>query len=234
MSIKIGVHDFFAYTIPGLIHILVFTIQAHVYGLTTFNMSNLDLSLGWILLATLVAYVVGQLLDTVSANVLPRIYDPKGSNGTNVERAMQKMKIDYGSRLTASTQLRDWPVLYMYVKQRSENVAERIDAFNAQGIMLRNISFALLLLGVGLLIHQLVALSLEQFLFSILSFVFSIVAFRRARRVGGWFYSSIYEAAIAYSLDVSTFVRLVSADNNEVHDATNPRGASSKVTTDGN
>lgn len=219
MSIKIGVHDFFAYTIPGVVYLLVFAIQAHIFGLTTLDLSILELSLGLILGITLIAYVVGQLLDTVSSNVLPRIYDPKGGKGANRKRALQELRNDYGDRLTANVQLRDWPVLYMYVKQRNENVTERIDGFNAQGIMLRNISLALLLLAVGLLLRQLVVLSFQQFLFSIVSFVFSVVAFRRARRVGGWFYSSIYEAAIAYSLDVSTFMHLIPADSSESPDA---------------
>lgn len=219
MSIKIGVHDFFAYTIPGVVYLLVFAIQAHIFGLATFDLSTLELSLGLILGVTLIAYLVGQLLDTVSSNVLPRIYDPKGGKGTNLERALQKLRNDYGDRLTANVQLRDWPVLYMYVKQRNENVTERIDGFNAQGIMLRNVSLALLLLAIGLLLRQLVALSFQQFLFSIVSLVFSVIAFRRARRVGGWFYSSIYEAAIAYSLDVSTFMHLIPADSSESRDA---------------
>lgn len=219
MSIKIGVHDFFAYTIPGMAYLLVFAIQAHIFGLTTFDLSILDLSLGLILGVTLIAYLVGQLLDTVSSNVLPRIYDPKEGKGTNHDHALQNLRNDYGNRLTANVQLRDWPVLYMYVKQRNENVTERIDGFNAQSIMLRNVSFALLLLAIGLLFHQLVVLSFEYFLFSIASFVFSAVAFRRARRVGRWFYSSIYQAAIAYSLDVSTFMNLLPADSSESRDA---------------
>jgi hypothetical protein len=155
-----------------------------------------------ILLLALSAYVLGQILDSLASNILPRIFPLEGSKD-KAEAAFKRFKARSGDKIVANIELTDWPILYMYIKQRNENVAERVDNFNAQGIMLRNISFALLILALGLLILQIVDSSLATFVGSILSLLLAILAYKRSVRIATWFYSSIYEAIVAYSLDVS-------------------------------
>jgi hypothetical protein len=115
----------------------------------------------------------------------------------------------------------EWPILLAYARQENMDIAANIERFNATFIMLRNISFALLLFAVvqvcQLIIHNFPIIHAILILIFLTLF---IVALREAVKYNRWFYSIIYETIIARNQDLSDFLNMrrsqTEAKKNEV------------------
>ena len=66
MSITFGIYDFFSYTVPGALYILVVNQLLILMKLPSIDINNLNVNLGSTLLWVIISYVVGQLMDSFS------------------------------------------------------------------------------------------------------------------------------------------------------------------------
>ena len=66
MNIKIGMYDFFAYTIPGGFYLLAIICGCAICGLVTIDLRTFDISLTELVAITVLAFVAGWVFDPVA------------------------------------------------------------------------------------------------------------------------------------------------------------------------
>jgi hypothetical protein len=198
MSIRIGLYDFFAYTLPGVCYILI-----AVYGLAIFGFINIDLSLLnslslFSVLALIGAgYIIGLLFDPIAYR-WARLFQK--SNRETARLAFD----EFSSRhpwLKANFKAADWGLLLRAVKSRSIEAAMDVEQHNVASIMLRNISLGLLLLAViYMLFFLIINFNLWNLVLATLCCSLSIIAIQRSKLRRHWFYIAIFEAFAAHFL----------------------------------
>src|SRR5688500_4240619 len=64
MSIAFGIYDFFSYTVPGVLYILVANQFLVLLKLPSIDINNVNANIGSALLWVVISYVVGHLMDS--------------------------------------------------------------------------------------------------------------------------------------------------------------------------
>ncbi len=154
-----------------------------------------------VILLAILAYTVGLVLDPI-AKQWYRLFKPKDLSKTVLDefkRAHPELNVKIGKN--------DWPIILAYLRQESDEIAYNIDRLNATNMMLRNLSFNLLILS----IIQIVRLFQTNFyvLDVILLVIFAVSSFTSGResvKFAKWFYSGQYQAIAAQSLKASDLV----------------------------
>lgn len=198
MSIRVGLYDFFAYTIPGVFYLLVAW-----FGLTTFNIIGLDLtilndlSIFIILILLGAGYILGQLVDPVAYNWLSF---RKGSN----EKARQKAFDAFGQNypwIKLGFAPEEWKIIHYILKMNSPEVEKDLDQLNAIGIMMRNFSIGLLVTAVLFMLTFIFVHShIGNLALAFITWLLSELALDRSDRRRRWFYNGILQAFAATHL----------------------------------
>lgn len=206
MSIRIGIYDFFAYTIPGGFYLFTILFFCTNFGVLTVDsqwISGLALdSLTFILIgAAIVGYVLGLILDPLAV-VWHRLFKARKISRVVLE-TFKRSHPEYEVKFEAD----DWPGLLAYLRHENLEVASDIDKHNATCIMLRNVGLnlsVLALLQLGLFL-QFPARPVHVIV-GIVLMVLSLLAGQAARKYRLWFYAAIYETIGARTAEVSDFV----------------------------
>lgn len=193
MSISFGLYDFFSYTIPGFLYILVINQFLILFQLPSLPLSKLSTDLGSALFWTVAAFIAGHLMDFFSLKWYQLIIKKKAE--TKAVSDFHKNLREDGNEFEIS----DRRVLFSFIRHNDLELAKYIDNYKAISYMLNNISFALILFAV----HQMTAMFLEGItLTTTIGFVagimFSFIAIRRSRIFNEWYWSAIYEQAHQY------------------------------------
>ena len=197
MSLTIGIYDFFAYTIPGAFYLMVAAYAAALFGKVQVDVAQVnDLSLLSALILAGVAFVAGFLIDPLTKPwvKLFRKRDPTVAGYQSYLKNCSTFKATFVAD--------DWRIMINCVRFRSRETADRSERFNALNIMLRNVGFGLLLLaGVYVLYFLLIAANFWNLALAAACLWLSVVAEQESAKYSKWFYSSIFQAAAALSLD---------------------------------
>jgi hypothetical protein len=194
MSIRMGIYDFFAYTVPGGLYILTIVYSAMTFGLATIDIHYLStLSAIQAIVIAFAAHITGLVIDPIARlwyRVFMRSYLP--------QKVLDEFKATHAN-LDVKFQAKDWPILLAFLKRENVDVATDIEKNNATRIMLRSISFisivnSVIQLGKSIQIH-----SVWNLVLCLALLAFSILAGRQSARYDRWFYLSIYESSIAHS-----------------------------------
>lgn len=203
MGIRVTLYDLFAYTIPGGFYIATFFYFGVLLGLVKIDFQTLsNLMATQIIALTIVAYIIGLIFDPLSRPWYFEVFKGKKTfSPSTLDRLNSR------SPIKIITGHENAFILLKYIRTQPNNDSDSIDRFNATSIMLRNISFSLLLdsLVTIILIFQ----TNFYFLNIVLMLVFlglSVLAGREAVRFHKWFYSSIYESAIAFGLKTDDYL----------------------------
>ena len=202
MSFRIGFFDLFSYTLPGVIYFLAGLNIAHALSLWEIPFALSQLSFAHILAVGAFAYMLGLLCDPIARRWY-KLFVSKNAIEERIEELQQMHK----SRVNLRFDKNDWPIFLAYIKKESMEVADDIEKFNATHIMLRNISFALLLLGM----LQLLSLMYPEFVWihlpaALFFFLFSVIAIRQSIKYESWFISMIFESIVARKTSLADFV----------------------------
>lgn len=194
MSIRMGIYDFFAYTIPGGLYLL-----AALYVITRLKPLNIDLMRVSILQAlffAIASYVVGIILDPLAKYLWYDRFKPEDvlsevraeMNRRNDQISFPDVKID-------------WYVLLAYIRHQNMEMAVEIERINATKIMMRNVSFVLLLYAALPLIDLAIyGFSVWQAIVIVVCLLGSILSLKQALKFGAWFYGGIFETVAALEL----------------------------------
>jgi hypothetical protein len=198
MSIRVGLYDFFAYTLPGIFYLAIIGFWLNTIGLSVVDFSILNgFSLAVLFVIVVAGYITGLLIDPVAYRWM-RLFHIRN-------RDAAKATFDEFTQLYPWVNLnydaKDWGILLRAVKSVSLEAAADVEQHNVAFIMLRNISFAFILSLVSSVVYYFAVLS--NFWILILGLVFlvlAIVAMRRSRMRRHWFYMAVFEAFTAHFL----------------------------------
>jgi len=202
MSITVSIYDFFAYTIPGGVYLFAIIYACATFGIVTIDYQSLNsLSATQITAGAILAYILGLLLDQF-AKYWYRLFKPK-----NVAQAvLDGLKVKH-PEVDMKFRGKDWAVLIAYLRRERADAALDIERLNASHIMLKNVSFGLVILSIIQLAQTI------QMNFPVWSLILcaalvvaSVIAGRQAAKFNKWFYSANYEAIIARGIDISDLI----------------------------
>jgi len=202
MSVRIGIYDFFAYTIPGSLYLTTIAYLCSTLGLIQIDSQVLSaLSTLQVILLAILAYTIGLVLDPI-AKQWYRLFKPKDLSKTVLDEFKQahpELNVKFGTN--------DWPIIFAYLRQESDEIAHNIERLNATNIMLRNLSFNLVILSAIQMVRLLQAnfYVLDVILLAVFV-VLSLISGRESVRFARWFYSGQYQAIAAQSLKASDWV----------------------------
>lgn len=197
MSIAFGIYDFFSYTVPGILYILVANQFLSLLKLPSIVVNDLNANIGSALLWVAVAYVVGQLMDSFSIRLYYWI------NKFHAETKAMKEFREKHKDLAIDFTINDRQTLFSVIRHNNLNLALYIDNFKAISIMLNNISLALFLFS----IEQIVAIfingvSINAIATVIISAIFGYVAITRSALFNEWHWAAVYRHARQYGKSV--------------------------------
>lgn len=197
MSITLGIYDFFAYTIPGAFYLMIAAYAATLFGVIKVDVAQVnDVSLFSALLLAGVAFVAGFIMDPLTKRwaTLFRRGDAARAGYESFLRTSPGFKANFSTY--------DWRIMINSVRFRSQETADRLERFNALNIMLRNVGFGLLLLAVVYVAYFFfVAANLWNLALAAVCVWLSVLAEMESAKYSRWFYTSVFQAAAALSLE---------------------------------
>ena len=203
MSIRIGVYELFAYTIPGGFYILT-----TLYLLASFGVISIDfqmitsISVAAFLVLTVLAYIAGMVFDPIAKNIWYRFFLPDDVS----EQAYDDFKANQ-KELDIKFHSKDWYILLAYLKQANIEIAAEVEKFNTSRMLLRNVSFCFALLSIGSIVQFFVY---NYYIWSIVLFLvflmLSIVAGKQSAKFHRWFFSSVFQSFVCLGLKTEHFI----------------------------
>lgn len=198
MSIRVGLYDFFAYTLPGIFYFAIIGFWLIVFDLLVIDFFALkDLSL--VILFTIIgaSYITGVLIDPLAYRWM-RLFQRRNRDAAKAafdEFTQRHTWVNLGY------DAKDWGILLRAVKSVSMEAAADVEQHNVAAIMLRNISLAFVFSFISCIVYYFVFLSDPWIvILGLIFFILAIVAMRRNRIRRHWFYIAIFEAFTAHFL----------------------------------
>jgi hypothetical protein len=207
MSFSIGIYDLFAYTIPGFFYIYVIYVILQRLGLSTPAHSGFPAfpdGYGLLIFVVLLisAHLLGHLLDIFAHWFVFRIFRPYKFSERMLERT-KKIHADIEIQFLP----KDWGLLFSMLRQRNLEHSRTIDSFEANSIMLRNISFGLFLLGAIQLYEIFLKFNVLGLVEALVLFLFSLIARRRSHMFHAWFLTDIFETSLRFGNSLQEVIR---------------------------
>ena len=193
MSIVISIYDIFAFTIPGLLYLFVINEWLRTFNYSKMDLFQLNLVVQWVAIM-LLAYLVGQVLDFVGLRLWVRLWY-RQPDEERAYKKFQTIRPDEKTNFNPS----QWSILFALIQREDHVTAERIDRNIAIRILLRNVSFGLLLysfLQIYLSFQN--TFSLPNFLCAFFLLAFSVASLRKSDYYNILLYTSIFQHAALY------------------------------------
>jgi hypothetical protein len=196
MSLRIGLYDFFAYTIPGALYFMILGFWLDAYNIISIDESIVyKLTLPAFLIFIGVGYICGLLVDAIAYRWL-RLF--RGRNRKAAEKAFQEFCKNYSS-LNVNIRPGDWGMLLRAIKSKSLDAAADIEQHNVTAIMLRNISLGFILCSICLLVYFFIGnYSVWNIILCLIFILFSRIALIRSAVRRHWFYVAVFEGFAAH------------------------------------
>src|SRR5919109_1251784 len=137
MSIRVGLYDFFAYTLPGMFYLAIIGFWLNDRGLLLIDFSILK-DIYWAVLLVIVGagYVIALLIDPIAYGCMRLLY----KRNRDVAKAAYDEFTQRYSWVNLNYDAKDWGILLRAVKSVSMEAAADVEQHNVAFIMLRNIS----------------------------------------------------------------------------------------------
>ena len=204
MSITIGVYEFFAYTIPGYFYLAVAGVLGMITGWFDMLAFLPHLDALTFVLVSVGAYGLGLLMDPVAK----WSWEDPFKNEKAKDRAWSNVW-ERNENLSCRLEARQWPLMQAHARVTDAGAAAHYERFQATSIMLRNVSFSLVLaaitLGMGLLLG---ALAIWHLVSILLLMLFAILSIRQSRKFSIWAYETVFDTFLAIEAPMEDFVKL--------------------------
>ena len=209
MSIRIGVYDFFSFTIPGIIYLIFLTlvyslIDGRAIEITELagHISNLfDSAFVGLVVSGIAAYLAGMVFDSIALS-WARLFGKRDP----AEWAFERFK-KHNNNIEVHFTPGNWQVLLASVRAKNYDVATMADKYQATHVMLRNVSLGMLLLGLLSIVKAVQSGEWVTHLVLCFFLIFiSIVCVRKAIVYSMWAYAFIYESFVAQTKNLQHLV----------------------------
>lgn len=212
MSIRIGLYDFFAFTVPGVFYLLIVGYTLALFQVPTGNYGALnDLSISSFIVLVGAGYITGQLVDPIAYGWMRLFYGPNTRQRVWAFHHFQQVH----PRLVPNFEVTDWEILLQMLKAKHPDVASEVEMHNVASIMLRNISLGFTILAIVFLAYYLVvAPNVWNLVLATVCLVLSYIGLRQSRMKREWFYAGIFNAVAASQLGEATWIANAGAAEN--------------------
>jgi len=202
MNVRLGIYEIFARIVPGGFYLVALVQTAVVMGWITFDWSTINQigllpSLG----LTFVAYLLGTVFDILSPT-WHRLFKVKDLSAIE----LQALKTDHPD-WTIDFEDKDWPVLLAYIRRQNMELGSEIDKYNAQAIMLRNVSLGLIWIAANEVLAAIMLQNAWHLLGTLLMALVSVMVVRRATTFRQWYYSTIYQVIFSYRINLEEHIK---------------------------
>jgi len=198
MSVSLGIYDFFSYTIPGMLYLIVLNQLLGLFKLQNISVENLNTNLGYAFLGIVVSYVVGHLMDTIARRWFFLFYKDNLQ-----KRLIDRLRINYPD-LKIEFDIQDLRVLFSFIRHHQLDLAETIEQYKVINIMLQNISLGLLLAGIYQILNMLLnGFTNNSIILLLIAILFSIAALQRSALFNDWYWSAIFTQALHYGTNIT-------------------------------
>ena len=195
MSIKIGIFDFFSYTIPGTLYLglLWYTDQVFLNGQHTSCLSRFTDNIIFISILLVLSYLTGLLLNRIVYSVWWKPF----SKNLN-ELAFKNLTIKYETvRVLIKLNPSHYYLYRVCVSLGNNELSEKIDRYDALAVLLMNTSFVLFLFSMANLIFFLLCgLKIESLFSTLIILLTSFLAIIEAKRQRTWALKLVYNYMI--------------------------------------
>lgn len=192
MSIRIGIYDFFAYTIPGGLMLCIALGVLDMFDVPDVWVKFFNLNTLQIFLLIIGCYLTGFVINPVLSK-WSHLFEPKPFEQDAFDRFQKRnpdLKVDINPV--------DWPIWMATIRRESLEMAFEIDRFLAISKMIRGVSLFLLFSGLLALVNVIIARISAWYLpFIVLSFILSVVAVRESIKFKRWFYIVVFETVVS-------------------------------------
>jgi hypothetical protein len=197
MSINLGIYDFFAYLVPGLMYLFLLNEFSSRIGLASFNITQLNLDFGVAGVIVLAAYVIGHLFDVFAQWFCYKLLTRKSIPATTLENIQTQYP-----HLNIRFEPKDYHLLFVLLRERNLPFTEVLDRFEANSILLKNVSFASILFAILQLSTLFGDFSIVNLLLFLSGVTVCWMAFNSSRMYHTWFFLDVFEASLAYGTDI--------------------------------
>lgn len=199
MSINLGIYDFFAYLVPGFLYLFLINDFFARMGWASYDLAqaNQQIGIGTIGAVVLAAYIVGHLFDFFAHWFCYSLLTRKSM----AETALEQIKRQYPA-LKIAFEPKDYHLLFVLLRQRNPQYTQTLDRFEANSILLKNVSFAAVLFVLGRAILLFTGFSLPDLLLLLAGLLASWLAFRGSKMYHGWFFLDVFEATLDYGTSI--------------------------------
>jgi len=197
MSIRVGVYEVFAYTIPGGLYMIVLAYLILPYLGISVDFRTIDLDFASVVIFAVASFCLGLILNAVCRQTWYRLFHIENTEEVELV-AFKKLHPE----LTIHFSAHDWPTLIAYLRKEGTDIGPAVDQIRALHTMLRNIGFGLAILSGAILIRN-PPIRPNVVVVSGLVLALSIIASRESVKYRRWFYSALYETIIAYGMTMS-------------------------------
>ena len=205
MNIRLGIYEIFSRIVPGGLYIFAVGQLLVILGVIVLDWQLLNnLSLIMTITVVSVAYVLSEALDRFALTWF-RVFCKKGYNSV----ALANFKLWYADKWDIDLKDAEWHVLIAYVRTKNLALADEIERHNAISIMLRNISFGLLLVAMNCFIGFFLHAGIYYLIAGIAAILFAVLVIQDAVKFHKWFFNTIFDTILAYRLDLEERIKPV-------------------------
>lgn len=217
MNIRVGVYEFFGYTVPGGIFLFGILYLFHANSIININIDINKLNIAQVLIYGAFSYIVGILIYPISTFIFNKIIPVKHHNEQNENDGKPK-KLNIGQEALNQFKKRykdvfifksifnsqEWAVLQAILKKDNIQISDDIEKLRAIGLMFKNISLCFFFLAL-ILTYEIIAIKYYKWkLVLIFTLLFcSYLSGLRGIEYHKWSYHLLYESIIAKFLDVN-------------------------------
>ncbi|MFZ2360610.1 MAG: hypothetical protein WA040_14820 [Anaerolineae bacterium] len=221
MSIKLGVYDFFAYTIPGVFYLLIGIVALALFGVTNVDLQTVNsLSLVGAVLLAGAGYATGLVMDPLAM----RWHGRFGPRQREKIEAFGELMADY-PHLTPRFNAHDRSLLLAFLRRRDMELVGEIERYNVNCIMLRNLSLGLALMSLLFVAYFVFVVPFwPNLIIAAVCAGLSVLAARQGLKFKKWYYDATFTAATAEAMRVEDlfeetprFIRSAQMTNASVH-----------------
>lgn len=197
MAISLSLYDFFAHLVPGSVFLIALLYAFQESWLRSPTLTALTTS--QLLGLALIAYILGYIVDPLG-NRWYRLFRRNVPKFGMSQAAANLIQKDHPN-ISINNNAMSWYVVLAYIKRRNLSMAQEIERLNVTHIMLRGISFGLLIFALVFCYKIFTApQAWEPALFSLICMWSAYLLMQEAIKFRTWFYQSIYQSVLGLQL----------------------------------
>ncbi len=203
MSINLGIYDFFAYLLPGFLYLFLLNDLSARIGWISFDIGQLStqIDISKLGIAILAAYIVGHIFEIFADWFCYRLLthnDIPQSALENIKRQYPELKIAFKPQ--------DHHILFVLLRARNLSFTQIIDRFEANSILLKNVSFVAALFSLLQIVDLVKSFNSRSLLLLFTAIFICWLSFQASKLYHTWVFTDIFQASLDYGKNIEEVI----------------------------